>query len=186
MDAGTLGLCTGASIERATKYLAGLTVAMAEYAINTPERQAMFLANVGHETAGLKYMRELGNDAYFTKYDGRQDLGNTQPGDGAKFKGRGMLQTTGRANYARLRDRLRSRGITCPNFEVEPEALELPEWAPLSACDYIAMRNLNAKADAGDFLGYCVGINGRNKKTGLPNGWEDRQNLYENAKEALE
>lgn len=186
MEAGTLTLCTGATLERAQTYLAGLTVAMTEYAITTKERQAMFLANVGHETGGLKFMREIWGPTLAQKgYEGRQDLGNVQPGDGKRFMGRGMFQTTGRFNYARLRDRLRSKGINCPDFELEPQELELPEWAPLSACDYVDMRGLNKWADQGDFLRYCIGVNGKNKNTGLPNGWDERKNLYDNARGAL-
>jgi putative chitinase len=147
---------------------------------------AMFLANVGHETAGLKYVREIWGPTQAQRgYEGRRDLGNIQIGDGYRFMGRGYLQTTGRDNYVRLRNRLRARGIPCPDFEAEPQTLEDPEWAALSAADYVAMRNLNAKADAGDFLGYCVGVNGRNRSTGLPNGWEDRKALFEGALEAL-
>jgi len=185
MDANTLARCTGARIDRAQRFADALTSAMDVYEINTPARIGMFLANVGHETMGLKFVEELGNTEYFMRYEGRRDLGNVKPGDGPRFHGRGLLQTTGRANYAALRDRLRARGVDCPDFEADPEALELPEWASLSACDYVGMRNLNAKADAGDFLAYCVGVNGRNKATGLPNGWSDRTDLWVAAQKAL-
>lgn len=185
MDAQTLARCTGARLDRARSLADSLTAAMDAYDITTPERQAMFLANVGHETAGLKYLAELGGDDYLSRYNGRADLGNTQAGDGPRFKGRGLLQTTGRANYRALTKRLRSRGIDCPDFEDEPQKLEQPQWAALSAADYVGMRNLNAKADAGDFLGYCIGVNGRNKATGLPNGWRERTDLYVAAQAAL-
>lgn len=178
--------CTGASESSAGRSLQGINVAMATYAIDeTPKRVGMFLANVGVETMRLSALRELGGDSYFMRYEGRRDLGNVRPGDGPTFKGRGGLQTTGRANYVSLRDRLRARGIDCPDFEAEPEKLELPEWAWLSAGDYVEMRKLNAKADAGDFLAYCVGINGRNKATGLPNHWTDRCANWERAQRAL-
>jgi putative chitinase len=179
--------CTGARRDRAERSLDGINNAMGMYEINTPARIGMFLANVGHETMGLKYLAELGGDDYLSRYNGRADLGNVKPGDGPRFKGRGMLQTTGRANYAKLTQRLRARfpQAEIPDFEATPEMLERPEWAALSAADYVGMRNLNAKADAGDFLGYCIGINGRNKQTGLPNGWSDRTDLWAAAQKVL-
>ena len=185
MDAATLARCTGARLERAQLLAGAITAAMADYDISTPQRQGMFLPNVGVETMGLKFLAELGSRDYLMRYEGRLDLGNTQAGDGPRFKGRGLLQTTGRANYRALTQRLRARGIQCPDFEAEPEKLELPDWAALSAADYVGMRNLNAKADAGDFLGYCIGVNGRNKDTGLPNGWRERTDLWVAARKAL-
>ncbi len=177
--------CTGAREDRAAAQLDGLNEAMDVYGITTPLRIGMFLANVGHETMGLKYMRELGDAAYFIRYEGRRDLGNTHPGDGARYPGRGDLQTTGRANYAALRDRLRARGIDCPDFEADPERLEQPPWCAMGAADYVDMRNLNDRADSGDFLAYCVGVNGRNKATGFPNGWSERTDLWVAAQKAL-
>lgn len=187
VDLSQLMACTGAREDRAARALQGVSNAMALYDIDTPSRVGMFLANVGHETMGLKYLEELGDDRYFSRYEGRADLGNTHPGDGPRFHGRGFLQTTGRANYAKLRDRLRARfpQAEIPDFEATPEALERPEWAALSAADYVDMRRLNARADAGDFLGYCVGINGRNRRTGLPNGWSERTDLWVRAQKAL-
>jgi len=177
--------CTGASQARAAASLDAINSAMAAYDISTPARIGMFLANVGHETTHLVNLKELGGTSYFMRYEGRGDLGNVHAGDGPKYAGRGMLQTTGRANYARLRDRLRARSIDCPDFEAFPEKVAEPEWAALSATDYVDMRRLNDKADAGDFLGYCIGINGRNRATGLPNGWSDRTDLWKAARKAL-
>ena len=83
---------------------------MDKFNIDTPLRQAHFVAQLLHETGNLKYKQESGNDAYFNKYDIRynpkkaKDLGNTQIGDGAKFKGRGLFQLTGRANYKSFGD----------------------------------------------------------------------------------
>lgn len=186
MDSTMLSRCTGARIDRARAALPGLLSAMDHYEItNTRERIAMFLANVGHETMRLERMREIwGPTPAQRRYEGRTDLGNVQPGDGKRFMGRGCFHTTGRANYARLRDRLRARGVECPDFEAEPASLELPEWAPLSAADYVDMRNLSQWADQGNFLRYCIGVNGRNAQ-GLPNGWEDRKKLHAAALEVL-
>lgn len=182
--------CTGARLDRANRCAAGLAQAMALYGIDTPARQAMFLANIGHETGGLQWLTEIWGPTPAQKgYEGRADLGNTQPGDGARFKGHGMLQTTGRFNHAAVRDRLRKRfpEMAVPDFEAEPERLAEPEWAALSAADYIAMKDCQRFADAGDFDGYCDTIN-RGKKTakeGDSNGWADRLKLYKAAQAVL-
>jgi putative chitinase len=179
---------TGARIDRAQNCAAGLNTAMQLYGIDTPARQAMFLANIGVETGGLKWLSEIwGPTPTQRGYEGRADLGNTQTGDGRRFAGHGMLQTTGRFNHIKVRDRLRARfpDMNVPDFEQEPEKLAEPAWAALSAADYADMCRLNLKADAGDFLGYCIGINGRNKATGLPNGWDERQALFAHAQKVI-
>lgn len=159
---------------------------MAFYSIDTPRRQAPFLANIGHESGGLKYVSEIwGPTAAQERYEGRLDLGNTQRGDGSRFRGHGLIQTTGRGNHVLVRDRLRQRFDNVPDFEAEPEALTDTQWAALSACDYWDMRRLNELADAGEFEEICVRINGRNRSTGLPNGWEDRCERLAFAKKAL-
>lgn len=187
MNATQIAKATGARIERAQACAEGLNNAMALYGIDqTPVRIAMFLANVGHETGGLKWLTEIwGPTPAQSRYEGRKDLGNTQPGDGKRYCGRGMWQTTGRYNYAALRDRLRKRfpDMDVPDFEQEPERVAEPAWAALAAADYAEMTNCNRYADAGDFDGYCDTIN-RGRKTqaeGDSNGWEDRKRLYEAA-----
>lgn len=190
MNATQLSACTGARIDRAQKALEGLGWAMGLYDISTSIRQAMFLANVGHETGGLKWLGEIwGPTPAQIRYEGRADLGNTQPGDGRRFAGNGYLQTTGRYNHAILRDRLRKRfpELSVPDFEAEPEKLREPKWAALSACDYVGMKNCNKFADAGDFDGYCDTVN-RGRKTlavGDSNGWADRLALYTAGMRAL-
>lgn len=176
-----LAAATGARIDRAQMFLPHLVETMRVYDISTKARAAAFLANVGHESGGLKWVREIwGPTAAQSGYEGRRDLGNTQPGDGRRFAGAGLLQTTGRANFVALRSRLRARlpQVSIPDFEATPDILAEPHWAALSAGDFWAMKKLNDYADAGDFLGVCVRINGRNRTTGLPNGWEDRQRLH--------
>lgn len=83
-------------------------VSIAKSAMDTlgwsPREQAMFLANVRHETGNFRWFKELGRNSYFNKYNGRKDLGNTEPGDGPRFKGRGLIHITGRKNYQEVGD----------------------------------------------------------------------------------
>lgn len=177
LTVGILAEAAGAKPARAEVYAFDLMAACAYYGITTVDRLAAFLAQVGHESGGLRYVREIASGA---AYEGRKDLGNIQPGDGERFAGRGLIQTTGRANYARVRDRLRARlAVDVPDFEADPAALEEPKWAAWSAADYWDMCGLNALADAGDFEAITRKING-----GL-NGQDDRLKRWEKAKVAL-
>lgn len=110
---------------------------------------------------------------------GEKNLGNTAPGDGWRYRGRGLIQTTGRSNYRALRDRLQRRGHPAPDFEADPAALEAPTWAAWSAADYWDRRGLSGLADAGDFEAITRRING-----GL-NGQADRVRRLQVAREAL-
>lgn len=111
---------------------------------------------------------------------GQRELGNTQPGDGWRYRGRGPMQLTGRANYARLTQRLRARlGPGVPDFEADPDALQRPEWGAWCAADFWDMRGLNALADRDDFLSITRKING-----GI-NGLDDRERRWELARRVL-
>ena len=180
LDADILAAAIGCQRSRAAVFVGPLDTACARYAIDRPTRMAMFLAQVGHETASLQYVREVwGPTDAQLRYEGRADLGNTETGDGFRFRGRGLIQTTGRANYRHLRDRLRKGGYRCPDFEQEPERLEEPQWAALSAADYWDMRRCNEAADAGNFELVTRLVNGGT------NGIEDRINRWERAKRVL-
>ncbi len=169
-----LAKCTGARIDRATEYLPCIVAAMAEFGITTKARQAAFLAQVGHESGGLHWTIEIwGPSLAQTHYEGRRDLGNTQPGDGFRFKGRGLLQTTGRANYIATGKALSMDLVNHPELLAEPEA------ASRSAAWFWKTHGLNELADAGDFVRVTRRING-----GV-NGLEDRQRLHAAALEAL-
>jgi putative chitinase len=156
---------------RAQKWADALTAAMVGGKINTRLRIAAFLAQIGHESGSLFYVKELGGPSYFAKYDGRKDLGNTQQGDGAKFCGRGLIQVTGRANYGRASQAL----FSDDRLLKTPELLEQPEWAAKSAVWYWSTRNLNALADADRFTDITKAINGGT------NGLEDRKARYKYA-----
>ena len=172
---------TGCRAEDAEKYAAHLDAAMRAYGIDTFARCVAFLAQIGHESGSLRYAREIwGPTPAQQRYEGRADLGNIQPGDGQRFMGRGLIQTTGRFNYRAVGGRLRAKlGARVPDFERDPGALELPEWAAWSAADYWGWRDLNALADAGEFEQITRRING-----GL-NGHADRLRRLQMAREAL-
>lgn len=186
-----LQLATGCPrLNLAATWLPEINLAMTAYSIDTLERQAAFLAQIGHESGGLVYPTELwGPTAAQARYEGREDLGNTQPGDGKRFRGHGLIQVTGRYNHARMRDRLRARfpGMNVPDFELNPDALATPRWAALSAADFWDDHGLNAWADRGDFDGVSDIIN-RGRKTsreGDANGYADRFAKYQTSLEAL-
>lgn len=182
MNAEDLAKCVGCKLPTAETWLPYIEEVFELYAINTPERQAAFLAQIGHESGGLKYLTEIwGPTTTQAHYEGRLDLGNVEAGDGKKFKGHGPIQITGRSNHAKVRDSLRERfpDKDIPDFEEEPTKLSEPEWGALSAGDYWESRGLNFLADAGDFKMITRKING-----GL-NGYEDRKRLWEIAKEVL-
>lgn len=134
--------------------------------ITTAARVASWLGQIGHETGLLRYTAELwGPTAQQQRYEPvtslSRQLGNAQAGDGRRYAGHGALQTTGRANHCRVRDRLRARlGPTVPDFEAHPLLLATPAWACLSAADYWIDRGLNRWADARDQLTLTRRVNG--------------------------
>lgn len=174
MNAQELARATGARIDRATAHLQAIEEAMAEFHIDTPERQAAFLAQIGHESGGLHWLVELwGPTPAQERYEHRADLGNTRPGDGYKFRGRGLIQITGRANYRAAGQAL---GIDLWTY---PELLgELP-LAARSAAWFWQSHGCNELADAGRFERITRVING-----GL-NGYPERLALWDKAKEAV-
>ena len=154
-----------------TKYLtdaklAGLNDAMKVGCLNTRDRISHFIGQVFHESGGLRYFKELSSGA---QYNGRTDLGNTQPGDGPRYKGRGPIQLTGRANY-------HTYGLLLGrDLEENPEQAADPDTGFLIAITYWADRNLNAIADTSPqgsdkaFRAITRAVNGGT------NGLEDRR-----------
>lgn len=165
---------TGCSVALADKWADPASAAMQLWGIDTPLRQAHFLAQVGHESGGFVYVREIwGPTPAQTRYEGRADLGNTHPGDGKLFMGRGLIQVTGRANYAAV-----SKALNV-DFVNSPALLETPTNAALSAAWFWQAHGLNALADADDVIAVTKRINGGT------NGLEDRQLRTARAKQAL-
>ena len=151
-----------------------LNTAMNRYQIVGPKRIAAFIAQIGHESGQLKYVKEIwGPTAAQAKYEGRKDLGNTVAGDGSKYRGRGLIQITGRTNYIACGEGL---GL---DLVKQPELLEKPQHACMSAAWFWATRGLNALADAGQFDKITQRINGGQ------NGAADRQALYARALKVL-
>ena len=159
--------------KRIPAFLLPLNDAMFEFGITSGERMAAFLAQIAHESGELRYVREL---ATGSAYEGRADLGNTEPGDGIKFRGRGLIQLTGRFNVQAISDFF---GI---DFVDDPSLLETPEWACRSAGWFWGMNKLNILADHNDeehFKLITKRING-----GL-NGWADRLKYWNRARRVL-
>jgi putative chitinase len=145
--------------------------ALAAHSIDTELRVAHFTAQVAHESAGFRETEEFASGA---AYENRIDLGNLRAGDGPRFKGRGLIQLTGRANYRRFGERL-----ALP-LEDEPELAAVPAIALNVACAYWSERAINGFADADRLEAVTRRVNG-----GL-NGLEDRRFYLERAKRALE
>jgi putative chitinase len=151
-------------------YLPRLQVGMAERSINTALRQAHFLAQLGHESMSFVYAEEIASGA---AYEGRASLGNTEPGDGMRFKGRGLIQLTGRANYTAY-GRAIGRNLTDGD---NPKLVATdPALAVDAACWFWSMRNLNPLADGDDLTAITRRVNG-----GL-NGLEQRRAYLRRAK----
>lgn len=153
---------------------------------DTVQIRAMVLAQLGHESGGLRWQRELADGS---AYEGRAwDLGNFFPGDGQRFAGRDFIQVTGRANYARLSAWAHARNLVpTPTFFVDnPAALETDHYAFFGVVWYwttkrFGGKTLNELAQAGDIERVSRAINGTNERTGRANGIEDRIEFYQRA-----
>ena len=125
-----------------------------KFGIDTPLRRAHFLAQIGHESGELRFTAEIASGE---AYEGRRDLGNTEPGDGPRFKGRGLIQLTGRANYRAFGEALGMDFLTGDN----PQRLATdPALAVEVACWFWRTRGLNTFADRDDAEGATRRING--------------------------
>ena len=141
--------------------------------IDTPLRLCHFMAQLAHESAHFRTAREFASGA---AYEGRSDLGNIHVGDGPKYRGRGLIQTTGRANYKEATNDIRKIDPSAPDFEADPVRLEQFPWALLAGITYWQRRNINQPADRDDIRTVTRRING-----GL-NGLSDRIQYLAKAK----
>lgn len=143
---------------------------LASYGIDTRLRIAHFIAQVTHECAGFRTTEEFASGE---AYEGRADLGNLRAGDGKRYKGRGLIQLTGRANYRRIGERL---GL---DLEGEPRLAADAVTSLRIACEYWASRDINAPADRDDLVRVTRLVNGGT------NGLDDRRRYLQKAKTAL-
>ena len=148
MTSGQLKEATGSTFDYSSKLLPYINDTCMQYNMVTSIRQLCFLAQAGHESGGLFYTEEIASGA---AYEGRKDLGNTQPGDGVRFKGRGLIQVTGRTNYALAGAALKINAIDNPSLlggkninACTPEQLK---YAALSAGWFWNRHALNLTAD---------------------------------------
>jgi predicted chitinase len=147
-----------------------LNAAMQEAQINTKLRAAAFIAQLAHESGEMRYMEELASGK---AYEGRVDLGNTQPGDGPRYKGRGPIQVTGRTNYEKAGAAL---GL---DLVGHPEQVATYDVGFRTACWFWTSHHLNDLADKGDIVTISKRINGGT------NGLEQRKAYYAKALSVL-
>lgn len=170
ISASQLAQSLSCPLLRAQKWIDAINDALIKHEINTPLRIAHFIAQIGHESGRLIYVREI---ATGEAYEGRADLGNTHAGDGIKYKGRGLIQITGRNNYQLL----------SAAFEIDlinnPTLLETPKNAAMSAGWFWSAHHLNVLADNDLLTQITKAING-----GI-NGLDDRRAILINAKKVI-
>ena len=166
------------SPERAARCLPALNAALHRFDINTPQRAAAFIAQVAHESGEFRWLEELwGPTDAQRRYEPASSLaarlGNTRPGDGRRYKGRGPIQITGRDNYKRY------GGLLDIDLVADPDQAAEPDVGFAIAGLYWATNNLNELADADEFVAITKRINGGT------NGLADRQGYYARAKQVL-
>jgi putative chitinase len=145
--------------------MADLNACLARFRINTTPRIRHFLSQTAHESGGLQWMEELASGI---DYEGRGDLGNTHPGDGPRYKGRGVIQMTGRANYKRF-----SEAMNDPDILVNPVVVAI-KYPFSSAGFWWTDNNMNSLCDSGASVERITrAVNGGY------NGLEERRHYYQ-------
>lgn len=162
MDAQTLATVMGnrVSMARYEELCPAFNEAMLQAGCTTERRATMWCAQIGHESGGLQWMEEIASGS---AYEWRQDLGNTQPGDGVRFKGRGPIQITGRYNYGKVSEWAHGKGyVPTPTYFVDnPAELSNPRYGFLGAVWYWTVaRDMNSFADRDDLIGATRAVNG--------------------------
>lgn len=182
ITAETLAAIAGRPVnDNMRSMVSGLRLAGNSAGLNRPARLTHYLGQTSHESMGWHYDREVwGPTAAQKRYEGRKDLGNTQPGDGSRFRGRGGVQITGRANYAAFTKWARARSEAAPDFVSDPDAVNRDPWEGLGPIWYWddgnpTGKSLNVYADANNAEMVTRRING-----GL-NGYDDRLAKYTRA-----
>lgn len=176
INAQQLSAGLGVNLARVLPWVEPINNAMTEFGITTSAQVSAFIAQIGHESGRLQFVREIWNPKqcpWQAKYEGRADLGNNQAGDGKRYMGRGLIQITGRHNYQECGDAL---GV---DFVAHPELLEVPTYAARSAAWFWVSHGCNAVADAGNFRAVTRIINGGY------NGYDDRLALLQSVNTAL-
>lgn len=164
------GIMIHAASANITRYCNALSQQMTENGIDTPLRMAHFLAQIAHESGELRYSEEIASGE---AYEGRADLGNTQLGDGKRFKGRGLIQLTGRSNYQKYS---KARGRDYTTDDTAKLLATDPNIAVDVSCWFWMEHDLNIPADADDVRAVTRAINGGY------NGLEDRKAKLARAK----
>lgn len=187
-SASQIQQAVGCNAETSNLWAIPLRSACKQFGIDTGPRLAAFMAQIGHESGSLRRVVEnlnYGADGLLATWPTRFDrataealarkpeaianrvyanrLGNGSPetGDGWRYRGRGPIQNTGRANYAAMRDTLREAGVPeVPDFELHPELLESPKWGAMAAAGFWHDHDLNDLADRRDFTKITRRING--------------------------
>jgi putative chitinase len=122
-----------------------------QFKIDTAKRQKHFLATCAHESDHFQTTREYASGA---AYECRKDLGNTQKGDGTRYRGRGLIQLTGRANYTAA-----SKALGEPYVD-KPELVERFPAAAIVSGWFWHTNNVNQHADRDDARAVCKVVNG--------------------------
>ena len=148
------GIMIHASAATITRYHDVLTTRMEGHGITTPLRMAHFLAQLGHESAEFRYVEEIASGQ---AYEGRQDLGNTQLGDGKRFKDRGLIQITGRNNYTAYG---KSRGSDYTTDAAAKLLATDPNLAADASCWFWQTKGLNQYADLDNVEAVTYRVNG--------------------------
>lgn len=173
LSAADLAQCWAIDMAKASLWVDALNPVFDPFEINTTARVIDFLTQTGYESSCGRLVREIwGPTGAQLGYEGRVDLGNLRPGDGRKYLGRGLIQITGRANYAALCDGLGELMSFVPDFEASPELLELSRWAAYSAGWFWKEHGLNELSDVGDQEAI------RRRIDGGDNGLADCAQLY--------